>query len=96
MVLAKHKASVLNVDLASEDGGDAKLNLKIELPPKASGIEIVTDLAETPGGEKGELRVRKARNSVMSRIILIDKHLRRAVSCLPFSLELHFPFVFGL
>jgi len=49
VVLAKHKASVLNVDLASEDGGDAKLNLKIELPPKASGIEIVTDLAETPG-----------------------------------------------
>lgn len=48
-VLAKHQANVLNVDLASEDGGDAKLNLKIEMPRRANGAEIVTDLAATPG-----------------------------------------------
>lgn len=48
-VLAKHHADVLNIDLAAEDGGEAVLNLKLELPPKSTGAYIVEELVATPG-----------------------------------------------
>lgn len=48
-VLANHKVNVLNIDLSSEDRGNSKLNLKVELPPKTSEINIIADLTEIPG-----------------------------------------------
>jgi putative Mg2+ transporter-C (MgtC) family protein len=48
-VLAKHEVNVFNVELSSEDTGDAKLNLEIELAPKASRVKIIDELVSTPG-----------------------------------------------
>lgn len=48
-VLARHKVNVLNIDLSTEDGGDAKLNLKVELPVKANNIDIVGELVAIHG-----------------------------------------------
>lgn len=48
-VLAKHDVNVFNVELFTDDAGDANLEMAVEIPAKTSRIKILDDLVSTPG-----------------------------------------------
>lgn len=48
-VLAKYDVDVFNVELSSDDAGEAKLDLEVEISQKFSRVKIIEDLVSTPG-----------------------------------------------
>ena len=48
-VLAKYDVNVFNVELSSDDAGEAKLDLEVEISAKHSRVKIIEDLVSTPG-----------------------------------------------
>ncbi len=48
-VLAKHDINVYNVEMDTSSGGDAVLELSVEIPQKAKRMAVLDDLMATPG-----------------------------------------------
>lgn len=48
-VLAKHDVNVHNVQLTTEDEGEARLEMEIELAPRTRRVQIIDELVDMPG-----------------------------------------------
>lgn len=55
-VLAKYDVNVFNVELSSDDTGEAKLDLQVEISPKFSRVKIIEDLVSTPGVKRASYK----------------------------------------
>lgn len=55
-VLAKYDVDVFNVELSSEDTGEAKLDLEVEISQKFSRVKIIEDLVSTPGVKRASYK----------------------------------------
>ncbi len=48
-VLAKHDVNVHNVQLTTDDEGEARIEMEIELAPRARRVQIIDELVAMPG-----------------------------------------------
>ncbi|MCK9525687.1 MAG: MgtC/SapB family protein [Limnochordia bacterium] len=55
-VLAKYDVDVFNVELSSDDAGEAKLDLEVEISQKFSRVKIIEDLVSTPGVKRASYK----------------------------------------
>lgn len=55
-VFAEYEVDVFNVELNSDDSGEAKLDLEVEISPKYSKIKILEELISTPGIKRGSYK----------------------------------------
>ena len=55
-VLAKYDVDVFNVQLSSDDTGEAKLDLEVEISPKFSRVKIIEELVSTPGVKRASYK----------------------------------------
>ncbi len=55
-VLAKFEVDVFNVELSSDDSGEAKLDLEVEISAKYSRVKIIEDLVGTPGVKRASYK----------------------------------------
>lgn len=55
-VLAKFDVDVFNVELSSDDSGEAKLDLEVEISAKYSRVKIIEDLVGTPGVKRASYK----------------------------------------
>jgi putative Mg2+ transporter-C (MgtC) family protein len=55
-VLAKYDVDVFNVELSSDDTGEAKLDLEVEISQKFSRVKIIEDLVSTPGVKRASYK----------------------------------------
>lgn len=55
-VLAKYDVNVFNVELSSDDTGEAKLDLQVEISAKFSRVKIIEDLVSTPGVKRASYK----------------------------------------
>jgi putative Mg2+ transporter-C (MgtC) family protein len=48
-ILAKHDVNVHHVQLTTEDEGEARLEMEIELAPRTRRVQIIDELVDMPG-----------------------------------------------
>ncbi|MDI9484179.1 MAG: MgtC/SapB family protein [Bacillota bacterium] len=55
-VLAKYEVDVSNVELSSDDAGEARLELEVDISQKFSRVQIIEELVSTPGVKRASYK----------------------------------------